>query len=185
MKLYNYICCSIYDLSHFIASLAVIFITFLFNERHVAHSSLFFAHAFWTEHFSEWWRLLPFEVTSIQANIYLRDKKKIVWSLCNMLLLNNRLESKSWHTQGNYGAVVIKNRLPRMFYYSTFLWPSVLLRDVFIWLHSFYDYCLYQSRCRRKERDEICSSSIIIKIIAMGTSIPDTTVERVVIIFSW
>lgn len=40
-----------------------------------------------------------------------------------------------------------------MFYYSTFLWPSVLLRDVFIWLHFFYDYCLYQSRCRREERE--------------------------------
>jgi hypothetical protein len=63
--------CSIYDLSHFIASLTVIFsITFFFIQWTTCctfFSALFFAHAFSIEHFSEWWRLLPFEVTSIQA----------------------------------------------------------------------------------------------------------------------
>jgi hypothetical protein len=75
-------------------------------------------------------------------------------------------------TQGNYGAVVIKKST------ST----NVLLLHIFMALGSvarrFYLTSLFLrlllvsiEMCIRKgERDEICSSSIIIKIIAMGTS---------------
>lgn len=157
MKLYNYMF-NIWFITFYSITDRHFFHHFFIQHTslHILFASRFFAHAFSIEHFLN--DGACFHSRWLQFKTKRRLSGDIFHAVCSMMV-SEQWTRGAWaaerQTQGNYGPVVVKIRLPRMFYYSTFLWPAPFCCETFLFDFTFFTIiaCINRDTASEKERD--------------------------------